>query len=153
MAVTNWDDLRHSVARDAVQIVLSDHHYWGGLRATQALARTCRAFGLGLSMHSNSHLGISLMAMTHLAAATPHLSYACDTHYPWQAEEVLAGGRVPIEGGCVRLTERPGLGVDLDPDRLAALHQAYLDCRIRTRNDSAQMQRLHPGWAPSKPRY
>ena len=153
MVVTNWDELRESVARDAVQIVLSDHHYWGGLRATQALARTCSAFGLGLSMHSNSHLGISLMAMTHLAAATPHLSYACDTHYPWQAEDVLAGGRVPIEGGCVRITKDPGLGIALDADRLAERHQAYLACRIRTRNDSAQMQRLHPEWRSAKPRY
>ena len=69
------------------------------LRATQRLSLMCETFGLGLSMHSNSHLGISLLAMTHLAACVPNLSYACDTHYPWQEEEVIVGGRVPIEGG------------------------------------------------------
>lgn len=69
MVVTHWDELKRSIELNSVQILLSDHHYWGGLRATQALARTCQAFGLGLSMHSNSHLGISLMAMTHLAAS------------------------------------------------------------------------------------
>ncbi len=153
MVVTNWDELRRSVALNSVQILLSDHHYWGGLRATQALAKTCQAFGLGLSMHSNSHLGISLMAMTHLAASVHHLSYACDTHYPWQSDEVLAGGKVPITGGCVHLTDKPGLGVELDQDSLAKLHQDFLDCRIRTRNDVVQMQRYRPDWTQVKPRF
>ncbi|MEY4882867.1 MAG: hypothetical protein RIS34_721 [Pseudomonadota bacterium] len=153
MVVTNWAELKRSIGLNSVQILLSDHHYWGGLRATQALARTCQAFGLGLSMHSNSHLGISLMAMTHLAASVQHLSYACDTHYPWQQDEVLVGGKVPITGGCVHLTDKPGLGVELDHDKLAELHQAYQGCRIRTRNDVAQMRRFRPDWTQVKPRF
>lgn len=153
MVVTNWAELRRSVELKSVQILLSDHHYWGGLRATQALARTCQAFGLGLSMHSNSHLGISLMAMTHLAASVHHLTYACDTHYPWQSDEILVGGKVPITGGCVHLTDKPGLGIELDREKLAELHEAYQRCRIRTRNDVAQMQRYRPDWRQVKPRF
>ncbi len=153
MVVTSWDHLKRSAELNSVQIVLSDHHYWGGLRATQALARTCQAFGLGLSMHSNSHLGISLMAMTHLAASVHHLTYACDTHYPWQSDEILVGGKVPIVGGCVHLTDKPGLGVELDQAKLAELHQAFLNCRIRTRNDVTQMQKFRPDWKTVKPRF
>lgn len=153
MVVTNWAELKRSIELNSVQILLSDHHYWGGLRATQALARTCSTFGLGLSMHSNSHLGISLMAMTHLAASVHHLSYACDTHYPWQSDEILLGGKVPITGGCVHLTDKPGLGVELDRDKLAELNEAYQRCRIRTRNDVAQMQRFRPDWQQVKPRF
>jgi glucarate dehydratase len=153
MVITNWAELRRSIELNAVQILLSDHHFWGGLRATQALAKTCEAFGLGLSMHSNSHLGISLMAMTHLAASVQHLSYACDTHYPWQQDEVLLGGKVPITGGCVHLTDKPGLGVELDQAKLAELHQDFLRCRIRTRNDVVQMQRFRPDWWQVKPRF
>ena len=153
MVVTNWAELKRSIELNSVQILLSDHHFWGGLRATQALAQTCQTFGLGLSMHSNSHLGISLMAMTHLAASVQHLSYACDTHYPWQSDEVLVGGKVPIVGGCVHLTKQPGLGVELDQDKLAELHEAFKVCRIRTRNDVAQMQRYRPEWTQIKPRF
>ena len=153
MVITNWAELKRSIELNAVQILLSDHHFWGGLRATQALAQTCQTFGLGLSMHSNSHLGISLMAMTHLAASVQHLSYACDTHYPWQSDEVLVGGKVPIVGGCVHLTNQPGLGVELDQDKLAELHEAFKVCRIRTRNDVAQMQRYRPEWTQIKPRF
>lgn len=153
MVVTTWDELRRSVALNSVQIVLSDHHYWGGLRNSQALARACHTFGLGLSMHSNSHLGISLMAMTHLAASVQHLSYACDTHYPWQEDEILIGGKIPVSGGCVHLNGKPGLGVDLDQEKLAELHRAFLDCRIRTRNDVLQMRRYRPDWSAVKPRF
>ncbi|WP_296510573.1 glucarate dehydratase family protein [Rhodoferax sp.] len=153
MVITNWAELKRSIELNSVQILLSDHHFWGGLRATQELAQTCQTFGLGLSMHSNSHLGISLMAMTHLAASVGHLSYACDTHYPWQSDEVLVGGKVPIVGGCVHLTDKPGLGVELDQHKLAELHEAFKNCRIRTRNDVAQMQRYRPEWTQIKPRF
>lgn len=155
MVVTAFEHLPRSIALDAVQIVLSDHHYWGGLRDSQTLASFCRTFELGLSMHSNSHLGISLMAMAHLAAATPNLTYACDTHYPWveDEDEVLSGGKVPIIGGCVRVGDAPGLGVELDPARLARGHATFNRIAIRTRDDTAQMRRYDPGFSPAKPRF
>ena len=155
MVVTDFDEFRRSVALNSVQIVLADHHYWGGLRDTQILARMCDTFGLGVSMHSNSHLGISLMAMTHVAAAVPNLSYACDTHYPWQEpdEEVIKGGKLPIVDGCVKLNRTPGLGVELDYDQLAKLNDQYLTCGIRQRNDVTQMQKYDPSWKALKPRF
>ncbi|MBD9655886.1 glucarate dehydratase [Pseudomonas sp. PDM12] len=155
MVVTDFDEFRRSVALNSVQIVLADHHYWGGLRDTQILARMCDTFGLGVSMHSNSHLGISLMAMTHVAAAVPNLSYACDTHYPWQEpdEEVIKGGKLPIVGGCVKVTRTPGLGVELDYEQLAKLNDQYLTCGIRSRNDVTQMQKYDPSWKALKPRF
>lgn len=62
MAVVSFAHLPPSIAQDAVQIVLSDHHFWGGLRQSKALASICATWGMRLSMHSNSHLGISLAA-------------------------------------------------------------------------------------------
>jgi glucarate dehydratase len=155
MVVTDFDEFRRSVALNSVQIVLADHHYWGGLRDTQVLSKMCQTFGLGVSMHSNSHLGISLMAMAHVAAAVPNLDYACDTHYPWQApdEEVIKGGKVPIVDGCVQITRAPGLGLELDHDQLGKLHDQYLSCGIRQRDDVKQMQRYQPDWKAVKPRY
>ena len=156
VAVTSFGDLPETVRTDAVQIVLCDPHYWGGLRQVQHLGSVCRTFGLGLSMHSNSHLGISLMAMAHAAAATPHLTYACDTHYPWQSErdEVASGGRIPFVDGCVRIPNKPGLGVELDYDQLARGRERYRKCRYRKRDDEAEMRaHVDPNWKRVLPRW
>ncbi|HKT01577.1 MAG TPA: glucarate dehydratase family protein [Rugosimonospora sp.] len=153
MCVTSFADIPESVALDAVQVILSDHHFWGGFRATQALAGICATFGLGLSMHSNTHLGISLAAMTHLAAATPNLTYACDTHSVWQHEDVVEPGALVIRDGVLPVPDGPGLGVTLDRTRLAALHEQYLRCGIRRRDDVSAMRVAVPDWTGLRPRF
>ena len=156
VAVTSFADIPKSVAVDAVQIILCDHHYWGGMRQVQHLAKLAETFNIGLSMHSNSHLGISLMAMAHVAAATPHLNYACDTHYPWQSEndEVVEGGKVKITGGCVTIPEKPGLGINLDYDQLERGKERYSKCNYRKRDDEAEMRKhVDPNWKRILPRW
>ena len=146
MCTTSFEDIPGSVRTGSEDIILSDHHFWGGLRASVELARICRTFNRGLSMHSNSHVGISLAAMAHLAAATPNLTYACDTHYPWQSEEVIVGGRLPFEDGALLVSNEPGLGVELDRTALATLHAQYKACGLTERNDEIEMQKKQPGW-------
>ncbi|MFC6281450.1 glucarate dehydratase family protein [Polaromonas aquatica] len=153
MCVTTMEEFRRNASTHAVKILLSDHHYWGGLRATASLARMCSVFDMGMSMHSNSHLGISLMAMTHAAAAIPNLTYACDTHYPWQEEEVVKGGRIVFNEGAVKVPAVPGLGVEIDQAQLARLHQQYLDCGVRNRNDLAQMRKYDAAFSGTSPRF
>lgn len=155
MAVVSYDDLAPAVAQQAVGIVLADHHYWGGLRRGTQLAAICETFGLGMSMHSNSHLGISLAAMTHLAAATPRLTYACDTHWPWKRpdEDVVVPGVLRFTDGAVPVPTSPGLGVELDRDALARLHRQYLECGLTDRDDTGYMRRFEPGFDPTPPRW
>jgi glucarate dehydratase len=153
MCVVAFSHLAPAIRQDAVRVILSDHHYWGGLRRSALLAGICENFGIGLSMHSNSHLGISLAAMVHLAAATPNLTYACDTHWPWKTEDVIAGEPLTFSHGSVRVPGGPGLGVDLDRDELARLHEQYLACGIRSRDDTSYMQRFDPGYERRQPRW
>ncbi|MDI6626938.1 MAG: glucarate dehydratase family protein [Rhodococcus sp. (in: high G+C Gram-positive bacteria)] len=153
MCVVAFDHLRPAVVKDSVQVVLSDHHYWGGLQRSRLLAGICETFELGLSMHSNSHLGISLAAMVHLAAATPNLTYACDTHWPWKNEDVVVPGVLNVVDGAVAVPTGPGLGIEIDEDALAALHQLYLDCGIRDRDDTGYMQSIDPSFENTCPRW
>lgn len=146
MCTTSFEEIPKSVAIGSEDIILSDHHFWGGLRSSMELTRICETFGRKLSMHSNSHLGISLAAMVHLGAAIPDFSYALDTHYPWQSDEVIKGGRLQFDDGAVEVPSGPGLGVELDHEALERLHQNYLRCGLTKRNDEIEMQKVVPGW-------
>ncbi|MEU0054955.1 glucarate dehydratase family protein [Streptomyces sp. NPDC006334] len=155
MCVTTFAEIAEAFTKGAVQVVLSDHHYWGGLRNTQQLAAVCRTFGVGVSMHSNTHLGISLAAMTHVAATVPDLHHACDSHYPWQSEDVLTE-RLTFDDGKVTVSDAPGLGVELDHDRLRFLHERWLNDSgaLRDRDDAAAMRLTDPTWTtPGVPRW
>lgn len=153
MCVTTWEEIPGAFASEAVQVVLCDHHFWGGLRATQQLARVCATHGVGLSMHSNTHLGISLAAMTHAAACVRGNLHACDTHRPWQREDVI---RRPhrFDDGAIAVPDEPGLGVQLDRDALDRMHRRWLYSDVRTRDDVAAMRVADPDWTmPPVPRW
>lgn len=155
MAVVAFDHLPPAILQNAVQVVLSDHHFWGGLRKSQTLAAICATWGMRLSMHSNSHLGISLAAMTHLASATPNLDYACDTHWPWKRrdEDVIVDGALKWADGGVDVPTGPGLGVELDREKLARLHRQYLECGLRKRDDTTYMRKFQPDFSPKIPKW
>ena len=153
MCVIALDHLPPAIASDAVQVVLSDHHLWGGLRRSALLAGICDTWGLGLSMHSNSHLGVSLAAMVHLAASTPNLTYACDTHYPWKTQDVIELGVLSFEDGSVAVPTGPGLGVTLDRDLLGELHEQYLTCGVRRREDTVYMRSIDPSFEVNTSRW
>jgi glucarate dehydratase len=157
VATTTFAHVPQAWQHDAVQVVLSDPHYWGGIRNQQRLSHLCKVLGLGVSMHSNNHLGVSMMIMSHAAAASEHLTHACDTHYPWQTaqDEVVVGGRVPIVNGCVALSKtKPGLGVELDYDQLACGRERYDKLEYRKRDDEAEMRKhVDPNWKRILPRW
>ena len=157
MCVTAFPHIPLAFRERAVQVVLGDHHGWGGLTAFRHLGVVCKTLGWGLSQHSNSHLGISFAAMIHAAAAIPNLLYASDTHYPWNAasDVVRETGKLRFRDGRIDLWTEPGLGVTIDEDRLAAAHQAYLDrgSAALSRDDVSAMRERNADWLPHMPRW
>ena len=156
VATTCFAHVPEAKRTDGVQIILSDPHYWGGIRNQQKLSDLCEVLGLGMSMHSNNHLGVSLMTMAHAAAVCPALTYACDTHYPWQTEkdEVVLGGRIKFVDGAVVIPDKPGLGIELDYDQIARGRERYNKLPYRKRDDEAEMRKhIDPDWKRILPRW
>ncbi|MBI2194560.1 MAG: glucarate dehydratase [Planctomycetes bacterium] len=151
--VTAWSHFPEAVELGPVDVVLSDHHYWGGLVATKYLGHVCEVLGLGVSMHSNSHLGVSLAAMLHAAAVTPQITYACDSHYPWVKEDVIRGEMFRFQDGCLDVPRGPGLGVEIDPEKLGRLHEKYLRAKQARRDDQRLIRTYEPNWVNRFPRW
>jgi glucarate dehydratase len=140
MVVTRFADLPVAWRKESVDIILADHHYWGGLFNSRKLAGICETFGWGLSGHSNSHLGISMAVMAHLNCALPAVQYAADTHYPWTAQDIIQGSPFVFENGALRAPDKPGLGVQIDPGKMERL-VANLG-KVRSRREALL------GWEP-----
>ena len=151
--VVNFEQIPLAVQTGAVDVVLSDIHYWGGLIGCIKLAQVCETFGLGVGMHSNSHLGITLAAMTHLAAAIPNLLHDCDTHYPWIEEDIVVGKGFQFQDGCLDVPAAPGLGVELDEAKLEKFSDYYRNRAARTRDDQSEMMKRDPRWLPLRTRW
>jgi len=153
LVVVEMEQVFEAVEKSALKIILGDHHYWCGATGVVRLNHVCKAAELGLSMHSNSHLGISLAAMCHVAAASPQLNYDSDTHYPWSTKEIVKGGRFKFVDGKLRVPEGPGLGVELDYDALAELHALYQEAMVSDRDDTDEMLKYVPDYVRKVPRW
>src|SRR5262245_53638413 len=148
MCVTQLEHIPNAVRNQPVDVVLADHHGWGGFAACQALGMMARPLGWTLSQHSNNHSGVSMAAMIHLAALIPELTMASDTHYPWLVEsaDIIAGGKLPMIAGRMKIPAAPGLGGELDRDRLARAAEVYQKCGMKDRDDATTMRMVEPGW-------
>lgn len=139
MVVTAPRDVLPALRAGAISILLGDHHIFGGLRGSLELAAIADAVGWGLSMHSNSHLGVSLAAMTAVAAASPRLDHASDTHLPWNRADDIVTEPAAFVDGSVTVRRGAGLGIQLDRTTIARLHRQYLDAGREHRNDAAYL--------------
>src|ERR1044071_184811 len=123
--VVGFEQLAANVLQPAVDVVLLDTTFWGGVRACVKAAGICETFQLGVAVHSSGELGIQLATMLHLGAAIPNLSFAADAHYHHLMDDVIEGGKLTYCHGGIMVPNAPGLGVKLARDRLAEYHELF----------------------------
>jgi glucarate dehydratase len=123
--VVNFEQLAANILNPAVDVILLDTTFWGGIRACVKAAGVCETFQTGVAVHSSGELGIQLATMLHLGAVLPNLAYAADAHYHHLVDDIIVGGKLPYEGGTIAVPVAPGLGVTLDRDKLALYRDLY----------------------------
>ena len=145
--VVNFEQLAANVLDTAVDVILLDTTFWGGIRPCVKAAGICETFQLGVAVHSSGELGIQLATMLHLAAVIPNLSFAVDAHYHQLTDDIIQGGKMKYEGGTIAVPSGPGLGVKLDYDSLSGYNELYR----RLGSYPYDQDPLRPGWAPTIP--
>ena len=145
--VVNFEQLAANVLNTAVDVILLDTTFWGGIRPCVKAAGICETFQLGVAVHSSGELGIQLATMLHLAAVIPNLSFAVDAHYHQLTDDIIQGGKMKYEGGTIAVPSGPGLGVKLDYDSLSGYNELYR----RLGSYPYDQDPLRPGWAPTIP--
>ena len=146
MVATDWREMAHSLMLQSVDIPLADPHFWT-LQGSVRVAQLCQMHDLTWGSHSNNHFDVSLAMFTHCAAAAPGKVTAIDTHWIWQDGQGLTKEPLQIQGGYVDVPQQPGLGVELDMDKVQKAHQLYQQHGLGARDDTVAMQYLIPGWS------
>jgi glucarate dehydratase len=123
--IINFEQLASNVVTRAVDVILLDTTFWGGIRPCIKAAGVCETMGLGVAVHSSGELGIQLATMLHLGAVVPNLGYAADAHYHHLVDDVIEGGKLAYRNGAIKVPDAPGLGISLDRDKLARYHQLF----------------------------
>ncbi|AWM79184.1 glucarate dehydratase [Gammaproteobacteria bacterium ESL0073] len=147
MVATNWREMCHSIMLQAVDIPLADPHFWT-LTGASRVAHLCNEFGLTWGCHSNNHFDISLAMFSHVGASAPGNPTALDTHWIWQEGDMtLTKNPLQITNGKIKLNDKPGLGLELDMDKIQQAHELHKKLPTGARNDAIPMQFYYPGWA------
>lgn len=145
--VTNFEQLAANVLDTAVDVVLLDTTFWGGIRACVKAAAVCETFQLGVAVHSSGELGIQLATMLHLGAVIPNLTFAADAHYHHLTDDIIKGGKLKYENGAIEVPTGPGLGVELNREKLSEYSELYR----RLGPYPYDQDPLRPGWTPTIP--
>jgi glucarate dehydratase len=145
--VVNFEQLAANILNPAVDVILLDTTFWGGIRPCLKAAGVCETFQFGVAVHSSGELGIQLATMLHLGAVIPNLTFAADAHYHHLTDDIIAGGKMRYESGSIAVPGGPGLGVALDRAKLASYAEEFK----RLGPYPYDQDPLRPGWTPTVP--
>jgi len=145
--VVNFEQLAANALNTAVDVILLDTTFWGGIRSCVKAAGICETFQLGIAVHSSGELGIQLATMLHLGAVLPNLSFAADAHYHHLVDDIIEGGLMKYENGAIKVPTAPGLGVKLNRDKL----RQYADLYRKLGGYPYDQDPARPGWTPLIP--
>jgi L-alanine-DL-glutamate epimerase-like enolase superfamily enzyme len=111
-------NLRELIERGALDVAVLDMTPAGGITAVRQLAGIAEDAGVPAVHHCAFDLGIRTAAIAHTVSSVPGFTLPADTvYYAWE-DDVLED-RLTLENGRIEVPEGPGLGIDVDRDKLA----------------------------------
>ena len=111
-------DIRRHHERGAARGVSLKTIKLGGMRAVMEAGRLCDRLGLNVNVSTKTgESSIACAAATHIAAALPQIAWGLTLSNEGLSDDATARP-IRIEHGHVEVSDRPGLGIDVDEDRV-----------------------------------
>jgi L-alanine-DL-glutamate epimerase-like enolase superfamily enzyme len=117
--------IKHQAA-DALQL---DPRFDSGFSGARLAAGLAEIAGLPVVTHTFGELGVGTAAVLQLHAAHRNFILDNQTYYWNLSDDIIKGGLMPFNGSALQVPDRPGLGVELDPERVKH-YAAYYDREI-----------------------
>lgn len=118
-------DLMQTLRREAADVMVTDFYQSGGLLTYKKAVALCEASGIPVNHHAWGELGVGTAAGAHVVASSPPFLYANQTYAMIHSDDIIAGGSFEVKNGSIAVPTGPGLGVKLDPDRVARAAERY----------------------------
>jgi L-alanine-DL-glutamate epimerase-like enolase superfamily enzyme len=147
---SSWQerDVVECVRRGVADVVSLDQQMLGSLSLFRRMANMCESWGYPVLKHSFGELGIATAAAMHVIACCPNFLHANQSYASVAHDDVVASPDLVCRDGFLALPNGPGVGVELDRDRLGELAEAF----GREEAGSAFYE-LAAGDVPAVPRY
>jgi L-alanine-DL-glutamate epimerase-like enolase superfamily enzyme len=124
---TSWTEFNvlDIIRRQAADVILTDQHQVGGLLAFKKVCALCEYAQLPVLKHSFGDLGISTAAALHILSSCPNTTtMASQTHLHFVQHDIVRPAHT-FTRGALPVPQAPGLGVELDLERMAEAHERY----------------------------
>ena len=121
-ACTDLRSVLELIKADACDVLVVYPSEAGGLRRAHQIGALADAAGKWCVIGSWAELGVATAGNVHVVASSSNYPFASDTHYPLQESDVLVEP-FQMTDGLVEVPRSPGLGVELDPEAVAATFQ------------------------------
>jgi L-alanine-DL-glutamate epimerase-like enolase superfamily enzyme len=113
------------IKREAADVIHVDPRFDAGFGGARMTAGIAEAAGVPVVMHSFTELGVAQNAYLHLIASIPNFTLANQSGYRQLTDDIIKGGLLNFENGCLDLPEGEGIGVELDREKVHTYEQYY----------------------------
>lgn len=121
---THYTDIATILRLGSADTVVGDLHDSGGISGVKKLIAQTEGFNLGFWFHSSNELGISVAAMLHLIASTPHIIHPSQTMQIYLTDDIIQQS-FEFQNGALSVPTKPGLGVTIDRQKLEKYSKLY----------------------------
>lgn len=117
-------NLFKAIKRGSIDAAVPDMEPIGGIAQLARLASVAEEAGLPLAHHCAWDMGIKLAAILQATSAMPAFTYPMDSTYFSHRTDVLTD-IIKVENGAYTVPDGPGLGVEVDEEKLEHLSIAH----------------------------